>query len=84
VKGTLRQGQESSWSLPSGHHTVKVNKTGVGGFFSGIVGSKDVINMSINLTPGEMKTYEMGFHQHKCGNTRPLVYLEETNSTILL
>jgi hypothetical protein len=83
----LRPGQGSSWSLPSGLHHVNVNKTGVSGFFSGIVGAKEVINMSISVAPGEILKFDMGYRQQKCGGacgsrrTRVL-FLEESPAIV--
>ena len=81
LMGRLRQGQSSSWVVPPGPRTVKINKSsaGLNSFISGLMGGgKEVCSEVILIQPGRNARYELGCQVQHCQCTGGWVmYLRE-------
>lgn len=78
--GTITQGQQQSYSLPSGRQMIELHekKGAVIKFFSNLVGSSNSVASSahVDIHPGGVAKYKIGYTVPKCKGNKHYVFFE--------
>ena len=69
-KSTLQQGQSGSWQVPPGQHQVEAKHGGVGGFFAGVFGSREVGSYAVTLGAGQTASFKIDWISPGCGSSK--------------